>query len=134
MGTIGLSQKTYLQKVLWRFSMDGNIKTISTSLASHFKLSAALSLSTNEEYMSRVSYQSAVESLIYAIVCTRPNLSQAINIVNCYIHAPGKQHWQAIRLILRYIYGTMDMGMQFTMDDNRGLHLVGYVDSDYVRD
>ena len=56
-GTVGLSQKAYLQKVLRRFGMDGNIKAVSTPLAPHFKLSATLSPSTDEEeYMSRVPY------------------------------------------------------------------------------
>ena len=81
-GTVGLSQKAYLQKVLRRFGMDGNIKAVSTPLAPHFKLSAALSPITDEEkeYMSRVPYQSAVGSLMYAMVCTRPDLSQVISI------------------------------------------------------
>ena len=50
------------------------------------------------------------------------------------MHALGKQHWQAVRWILRYIYGMVDMGLQFTKDNSRGLHLVGYVDSDYAGD
>ena len=73
--------------------MDENIKAVSTPLTPHFMLSAALSPSTDEEeYMSRVSYHSAVGSLMYAMVCTRPDLSQAISIVSRYMHASGKQH------------------------------------------
>ena len=68
-GTVCLSQKAYLQKILRRFSMDENIKVVSTPLAPHFKLNATLSSSTDEEYVSRVSYQSAVGSLMYAMVC-----------------------------------------------------------------
>ena len=114
--------------------MDGSIKTVSTPLALHFKLSAALSPSTDEEYMSCVSYHSAVGSLMYAMVCTRPDLSQAISIVSRYMHAPEKQHWQAMRWILRYIYGTVDIGLQFTKNDSQGLHLIGYVNSDFAGD
>ena len=33
-----------------------------------------------------------------------------------------------------YIYGTMDIGLQFTKDDSQGLHLVGYVDLNFTGD
>ena len=45
-GIVHLIQKGYLKKVLDRFGMDGNSKSMSTTLAPHFKLSALLSLST----------------------------------------------------------------------------------------
>ena len=55
-GIVDLSQKANLQKVLWHFSMNRNIKSISTLLASHFKLNV-LYPNTDEEkrYMYCVS-------------------------------------------------------------------------------
>ena len=44
------------------------------------------------EYMSRVPYASAVGSLMYAMVCTRPDLSQVIGMVSRYMYDPGKGH------------------------------------------
>ena len=78
---------------------------MSTSLASHFKLSAQLSPSIDAKraYMLHVSYSNGVSSLIYAMVCTRPEISHAIGIVSMYIYNPGKGHWQVVKLILRYI-------------------------------
>ncbi|KAG8473168.1 hypothetical protein CXB51_035114 [Gossypium anomalum] len=60
-----LSQKGYIEKVLCRFNMQ-SAKPISTPLATHFRLSSALSLQSNDEieYMSHVPYSSAVGSLI----------------------------------------------------------------------
>ena len=46
----------------------------------------------------------------------------------------GKGHWQAVKWILRYILGTMDVGLLFQRDDSIVQHVVGYVDSDYVGD
>eukprot|EP00268_Persea_americana_P019113 TRINITY_DN19787_c0_g1_i12.p1 TRINITY_DN19787_c0_g1~~TRINITY_DN19787_c0_g1_i12.p1 ORF type:complete len:193 (+),score=26.21 TRINITY_DN19787_c0_g1_i12:608-1186(+) len=46
----------------------------------------------------------------------------------------GKGHWQAVKWILRYIVGTVDVGLVFQRDDSIGQHVVGYVDSDYVGD
>ena len=50
------------------------------------------------------------------------------------MHNPGKGHWQAVKWILRYIQGTVDIGLKFEKDRNVGKHLVGYVDSDYAGD
>ena len=49
---------------------------MSSLLAPHFKLSARMSLKTinDREYMSHVPYASAVGSLMYAMVCIRPDL------------------------------------------------------------
>ena len=97
----------YLQKVLQRLNIDGNTKSVSRPLAPHFKLKATMSPTTVEEreYMTRVLYASTVGSLMYAMVCTRPYLSQAVSIISRYMHDPEKGHF------LRYIKGTIDVGL-----------------------
>jgi ATP-binding cassette subfamily B (MDR/TAP) protein 1 len=73
-------------------------KFLSTPIASHFKLSA-LQCSTSKydiEYISRVPYSSAVGSLMYAIVCSRPDLSHAMSLVSRYMANPGKEHWNVV--------------------------------------
>ena len=51
--------------------------------------------------MSKVPYSNAVGSLMYAMVCTRPDISHAVGTVSRYMHNPGKEHWQAMKWILR---------------------------------
>ena len=77
LGRLCLSQKEYLRKVLKRFGMNEKSKPVSTPLAPHFKLSALMSPKNDaeREYMSKVPYASAVGSLMYAMVCTRPDIS-----------------------------------------------------------
>ena len=81
-GKLYLSQKGYIEKVLHRFNML-SAKPGSTPLAAHFKLSSGMSPKSDEEidYMSRVPYCSAVVSLMYAMVCTRPVLSHAVSSI-----------------------------------------------------
>ncbi|KAM2761386.1 hypothetical protein COP1_025857 [Malus domestica] len=135
-GKISLCQKQYLKKVLQRFRMNENSKPVSTPLASHFKLSASMSPKTVEEsqYMAQIPYANVVGSLMYAMVCTRPDISQAVSIVSRYMHNPGKRHWQVVKWILRYILGTVDVGLLFQQDKVTGQCVVGYVDSDYAGD
>ncbi|KAG8477849.1 hypothetical protein CXB51_027472 [Gossypium anomalum] len=109
---VSLSQKQYLKKVLQQFGMNEQTKPISTPLASHLKLSTQLSPSTNteQEYMLQVSYSNTLGSLMYAIVCTRPEISQA------------------------YIQKTVDVGLLFKQDNTLGEGVIGYVNSDYAGD
>ncbi|KAG8492742.1 hypothetical protein CXB51_010463 [Gossypium anomalum] len=133
---VSLSQKQYLKKVLQQFGMNEHTKPVSTPLASHFKLSAQLSpsTSTEQEYMLQVPYSNAVGSLMYAMVCTRPYISQIVSIVSRYMHNPRKGHWQAVKWILRYIKKTVDVGLLFKQHNTLGKCVIGYVDSDYASD
>uniref|UniRef100_A0A2N9EX70 Reverse transcriptase Ty1/copia-type domain-containing protein n=1 Tax=Fagus sylvatica TaxID=28930 RepID=A0A2N9EX70_FAGSY len=61
-----------------------------------------------KEHMSRVPYASAIGSMMYSMVCTRPDISQAVSVVSRYMANPSKDHWQAVRWILRYLSGDLD--------------------------
>ncbi|KAG8485910.1 hypothetical protein CXB51_020233 [Gossypium anomalum] len=84
-----LSQKGYIEKVLCRFNMQ-SAKPVSTPLAAYFRLSSVLSPQSDDEieYMSHVPYSSAVGSLMYAMVYSRPDLSYAVSAVSRYMENP----------------------------------------------
>ena len=84
--------------------------------------------------MSKVPYSNAVGSLMYAMVCTRLYISHAVGTVSRYMHNPGKEHWQVVKWILRYIWKTLNVGLIFKKDDMVGQDVVGYCDSDYAGD
>lgn len=133
-GKLRVSQKNYIEKVLQRFGMD-KAKTVSTPLAPHFKLSAELSPQSDEEkqQMSHIPYSSAVGSVMYAMVCTRPDISHAVSVVSRYMSCPGKEHWQAVKWILRYLRGSADLCLVYDQSDCTS-SVTGYVDSDYAGD
>ena len=74
-------------------------KPVSTPLGLHFKLSARQSPSTVEEKeaMQHISYASAVGSLMYAMVCTRPDIAHAVGLVSRFLYDRGKEHWNAAK-------------------------------------
>jgi len=98
-GNVSLTQNGYLHKALQRFNINNDTKSVSTPLAPHLKLKATMFPTTAKEleYMTHVPYASTVGNLMYAMVCTRPDLSQAILMINRYIHDPGKGHWEAVK-------------------------------------
>ncbi|KAE8707655.1 ZNF511 protein [Hibiscus syriacus] len=136
LGRLCFPQKEYLRKVLKSFGMNEKSKLVSTPLAPHFKLGASMSPKDDAEweYMSKVPYTSVIGSLMYAMMCTRPDISQAIGVVSRYMHDPGKEHWQAVKWILRYILNTVDVGLVFQQDKQDDQCVVGYYDSDYAGD
>jgi len=90
----------------------GNCKAVSTPLAAHFRLSAEFCLQSEDIHrMSNVHYSSAVGSLMYAMVCTTPDFSHAMSVVSRYMHNLGKDHWEAVKWILRYVKGTINKGL-----------------------
>ena len=128
---IWLSQKNYLKKILQRFNMQ-DCKPISTPLPINFKLSSSMSPSNEARMeMSRVPYASAVGSLMFAMVCTRPDIAQAVGAVSRYMVNPGKEHWSAVKRILRYVKGTSNVALCY---GGSNFTVRGYVDSDYAGD
>nr|GEV94323.1 retrotransposon protein, putative, Ty1-copia subclass [Tanacetum cinerariifolium] len=123
------------KRILGKRSKNG-CKPVPTPLAPHFKLSSHECPKSKEdkEDMSRVPYSSAVGSLMYAMVCTRPDLAHAVSVVSRYMHNPGKMHWEAVKCILRYLKGTSNIGLSFEKGRASPNGVVGYVDSDYAGD
>ncbi|XP_048490429.1 secreted RxLR effector protein 161-like [Beta vulgaris subsp. vulgaris] len=109
-------------------------KSIDTPADANACLSVVLSPQSDEEkeYMSKVPYAGAVGSLMYAMVCTRPDLAHVVSVVSRFMTQPGKEHWQAVKRIFRYLKGTADVGLIYGNDTE--CLVTGYSDSDYAGD
>ena len=90
-------------------------KSVTSPFAGHHKLSSkeCPSSKTEKEEMSKVPYQSAVGSLMYAMVCTRPDIAYAVGVVSRFMTNPGQAHWNAMKWILRYVKGTSRSSLCF---------------------
>uniref|UniRef100_A0A3Q7GKK2 Reverse transcriptase Ty1/copia-type domain-containing protein n=1 Tax=Solanum lycopersicum TaxID=4081 RepID=A0A3Q7GKK2_SOLLC len=128
-----LSQRSYIQKVLARFGMSSS-KPIYTPSAANIHLTAmfAPQLEEEKEYMSRVPYASVAGSLMYAMVCTTPDLAHTVSVVSRFMGQPGREHWQAVKRIFRYLRGTSYVGLIYGGDTQ--CLVTGYSDSDYAGD
>ena len=68
---------------------------------------------------------------MFAMVCTRPDIAQAVGAVSRYMVNPGKEHWSAVKRILRYVKGTSNAALCYGGSD---FIVRGYVDSNYAGD
>jgi hypothetical protein len=83
-----------------------------------------------QEQMKNISYASAIGSLLYAQVCTRPDIAMAVGMLGRYQSNPEMEHWKAAKKVMRYLQGTKDYGLTFRHTDH--LEVVGYSDTDFA--
>ena len=75
-----------------------------------------------------VSYASAVGSLMYVMLCTKPNIFYSVGIVSRYQSNPGREHWTAVKHILKYLRRTRDFMLVYHSDE---LALIRCTDSNF---
>ena len=110
-------------------------KAIDTPIGAQFKLSYDLSPKIEEmQDMSNVPYTNSIGSIMYAMVCTRPDIAHSVSLLSHYMSNPGRDHREALKWILRYLKGTADSGLIYQRKQTTIGLVEGYVDSDYTKD
>jgi hypothetical protein len=129
-----LNHHDYVIKILRKFNMF-DCKPVTLPLANHFKLSSDFCPKTDEEFdrMSKIPYANVIGSVMYLMVCTRPDLAFSISILSRFMSNPGEEHWNALKWLLRYLKGTSNFGLMFKMN-KEGVTLKGFTDSDFAGD
>ncbi|CAM8928612.1 unnamed protein product [Rhodiola kirilowii] len=127
-----LSQADYIDKVLKKFSMDGS-KPAVIPLGGHLTLSKedCPKDEAARKKMNLILYDVAVESVMYCMLCTRPDLAFGISVLSRFMSDPGESHWVAMKFLLKYLNDTKNLGLVFANYGNKS-ELFGYVDSDYA--
>ena len=67
--------------------------------------------------MAKIPYASAIGSLMYAMLCTRPNIAYAVSMTSRFQSNPGLEHWVAIKAILKYLRRTKDLILTYGEGD-----------------
>lgn len=107
-----------------------NCKPVSTPLEQGRKF---VPLSENDNPVDTQAYQMAIGCLTYAATVSRPDLAAAVGVLSKFMSKPGKEHWQGVKRVLRYIQGTLKYGLMFSADGANPT-LTGYSDADWGGD
>ena len=130
-GLLGLSQKTYINKILERFNMEKcSAGVVPIQKGDKFNAMQCPKNELEREQMRNIPYESVVGSLMYAQTCTRPDISFAIGMLGRYQSNPGLDHWKAAKKILRYLQETKNHMLTYKRSDH--LKVIGYSDSDFA--
>jgi len=102
-------------------------KPVPTPLEINLKLSQE----DESEPVDSTMYRRLVGSLIY-LANSRPDISYVVGLVSQFSAQPKESHWKAAKRILRYVQGTLSMGLMYEKDGGNILN--GFCDSDWAGD
>ena len=87
--------------------------------------------SEEKELMSKKPYASAIEILMYAVLCNKLDICYVVGIVSRYKSDPRVKHWIVVKHILKYLKRTKDYML---VHSNGSLGTLGYANSDFQGD
>lgn len=123
---IHLCQKKYAQEVLERFKMvDRN------SVKNPIVPGVRLSKEGGGEEVDATLYKQMVGCLMYLTV-TRPDMMYVVCLISRFMAKPREEHMMAAKRVLRYLKGTLELGIFYKKGSE--LNLQAYTDSDYAGD
>jgi hypothetical protein len=84
--------------------------------------------------MDQTRYRELVGRLIHVSKCTRPDITFGVGMLARYMKAPTETHWRWGKRMLRYLKGTLDLVLRFSVEDLIGskVTVLGYSDSDWA--
>ena len=127
-GVIWIGQPSCTEKILQKFGMSDS-KPVSTPVNPDLKL---VSSESSDEVCNQQMYQAVVGSLLYLSTKTRPDIAYAVSSVARFCAKPTKEHWTAVKRILRYLKGTSNLGLLYREDTSA--EITGYSDADWAGD
>ncbi|KAD2806280.1 hypothetical protein E3N88_39657 [Mikania micrantha] len=90
---LGLSQSTYIDKMMTRFNKENSKKgTIPMTKGTVLNKSQSPSTDIEIRRMQAIPYASAIGSIMYAMLCTRPDVSYALSMTSLFQQNPGIAH------------------------------------------
>ncbi|GMI94749.1 cysteine-rich RLK (RECEPTOR-like protein kinase) 8 [Hibiscus trionum] len=84
------------------------------------------------KHMSKIPYASAIGSIMYVMLCTRPDVSYALSMTSQYQVDPDEGHWVAVKNILKYLRRTKDTFHMY--GDEEDLSIKGYTNANFQTD
>lgn len=133
-GKLWLMQENYINKIVNKFNMN-LAKSVVMPMPQNCKLSESQKPKNEEEMaeMEKIPYANAVGSIMYAMICTRPDLAHSMSVLSRFMANPGREHWEALKWVFRYLKGTAKHGILYeAIKDKHGDAVEGFVDSDYA--
>jgi len=123
---ITMHQRGYTIDILNRFGMMES-NPVCTPMDINQKLTRPNTTSTT--MTSKFPYRELIGALMYLAVSTRPDIAFTVSCLSQFIDCHDESHWRAAKRVLRYLRGSIDLGLEFMPTSNP---LTCFVDSDWA--
>jgi len=101
-----ISQTTYIKNILSKFKINNNPKTNTPCTGDN--------INENNNPFNKTKYKSALGSLIYLTICSRPDISFSVNKAARKAKNPNISDWNKIINILKYLNSTLNYKIKYT--------------------
>ena len=123
---IWVNQATFIREFLTKFEFD-KLKPVNTPMILDLKLDDEL----DKPIEDHTWYRSVLGALLYLAEKSRPDVCFAVTRLCRYMHNPRQTHVTALKRIVRYLIGTIDLSLKFTKGQS---DIVCYTDADFGND
>lgn len=121
---ITMRQRGYVNELLQRYGMV-ECKAVSTPMDLGTKLTKNLNPTEEDQ---KLPYRELVGALTYLSITTRPDIAFVSSHLGQFNNAYGLEHWKAAKRVIRYLKGTIDVGLNYKSSNQP---IVGFVDADW---
>ena len=126
--TISLSQESFIEAIITKYNFaDAKPAAIPMDPSIQYSQDQCPTSAAQTAEMKRVPFRSALGSLMYLAIGSRPDIAFAVSTMAQFANNPGWAHWEGVKRIYRYLLGTKRLGLTYGTS-NAGL--VGYTDAD----
>jgi hypothetical protein len=126
---IFLTQEKYVEKIADKYGYNFNVEdTIDTPMVDNLSIIK----DPADELFNDFDMKSRIGSLMFASVCTRPDIAYAVSYLARYTTHPSKEVCKAINRVFKYLVGTKELGIFIPKNDETTMRV--YCDSDYGGD
>ena len=131
-GTMRITQKGYISQLLAQLGMT-DCHTVKSPMDRNIKLETPPATYVAEPELVQ-AYQSIIGALNWVAGMTRPDISYTVGRLSRHLKQPTLDHLAAAKRLVRYLAGTIDLGITFGPQDGHNGALVGYTDSSWHDD
>ncbi len=127
---ITVTQVQYINNILQTYGMNA-AKTTTTPMEVNTTLIANAD-DNDRRFMADKPYRELVGSLLYLSMCTRPDIAEAVGQLARHAKDPTQAHWVAAKRILRYLKGTLELGLHYHRHPETARNTItGYADANW---
>jgi len=111
---IEIGQEKYFDDMIKRFNLTDANAQDTPATEERFSKSQSPAIDSEKYHeMRKVPFMELVGSLIYAMVCTRPDIAYSVGVLARYMSNYGDDHWKGAKRVLRYLKGTMKGALKY---------------------